>query len=217
MIEQCGISRTAADSQGIGTRMDSISAPQHARKKAGVFAGRTRAQLFRRVERANALGVDLFASIRCGQATLSLWNTARNRAFVWWTNVRLAHDIPIPAGAEPWAGTLDPGQRDILLRGGRAHRWAWIARLHGRANRVQCAGRNDRRTKPALVACCEIGGFGNLNEQSRSVQATRAEITWATPCGLSSWYRGGRGRVGGGGRHTAENDHSPSPDHDRRT
>jgi len=82
MIEQCGISRTAADSQGIGTRMDSISAPQHARKKAAFSQG-ARAQLFRRVQRANALGVDLFVSIRCGQATLSLWNTARNRAFVW--------------------------------------------------------------------------------------------------------------------------------------
>src|SRR5882672_8583141 len=38
MIEQCGISRTAADSKGIGTRMDSTDTPQRARKKAAFRA-----------------------------------------------------------------------------------------------------------------------------------------------------------------------------------
>jgi len=34
VIEQCGISRMAADSRGIGTRMDSIYTLQRVRKKA---------------------------------------------------------------------------------------------------------------------------------------------------------------------------------------
>ena len=178
MIEQCGISRTAADSQGIGTRMDSISAPQHARKKAAFSQGaRGRSSSGAFTRQCTRRGFVRLHSLWAGDIK-SLEHRSEPRVCLV-NNVRLAHDIPIPPGAEPWAGTLDPGQRDILRRGGCAHCWAWIARLHGRANRVQCAGRNDRRTKPALVACCEIRGFGNLNEQSRSVQATRAGITWA--------------------------------------